>query len=339
MQQRAALFDGKNLRIVDHPLRKIKAGEVLIKVRACGICGTDIKIVAGQSAARPPVVLGHEFCGIVEKTGSRVKGVAANDYVAVDPNIVCGECQFCRAGKIQLCQNLRALGVDIDGGFAEYCIVPAKQCYHIPETINSHHAVLLEPLSCALYGFQKAGVKSADSVVIVGGGMIGLLMLKLCRLSAAKQIVMIEPDKSRRKLLTDAGADEVIDPQDEHFCESVMDITAGGADVAIECVGSAATVKQAYTLLKRGGRLVIFGVSPPDQFWSVTPYDIFRNDITITGSFLNPFTFQAAVDLVAQLKINLNFIDIRAFALSEIVSAFENQIQRKNLKTVIDLTL
>ncbi len=336
---RAALFDGNNLRVADHPLRKIKANEVLIKVRACGVCGTDIKIVAGQSAASPPVILGHEFCGTVAKTGAGVENLTQGDFVAVDPNIVCGQCQFCRSGKFQLCENLIALGVDVDGGFAEYCIVPEKQCYPIPETVHPYHAALLEPLSCALYGFQKAGIRSGESVVIVGGGMIGLLMLKLCRLSAAQRIILVEPDRNRQQLLTDAGADQVFDPQDEHFYERVMDITTGGADVAIECVGSAATVKQAYTLLKRGGRLVIFGVSPPDQLWGVAPYDIFRNDITIIGSFLNPFTFQAAVDLVTQLKINLNNVDIRAFALPEIVSAFENQVQRKSLKTVIDFSL
>lgn len=336
---RAALFDGKNLRVADHPLRKIEANEVLVKVRACGVCGTDIKIVAGQSAAKPPVVLGHEFCGTVAKRGAGVENLAVGDFVAVDPNIVCGQCQFCRSGKIQLCENLIALGVDIDGGFAEYCIVPEKQCYPIPETVHPYHAVLLEPLSCALYGFRKAGIRSGNSVVIVGGGMIGLLMLKLCCLSAARRVILVEPDRNRQRLLTAAGADEVVDPQNNHFYEAVMDMTSGGADVVIECVGSAKVVAQSYNLVRRGGRLVIFGVSPPNQRWSVAPYDIFRNDITITGSFLNPFSFQAAVDLVTQLKIKLNDVDIRAFALSEIVSAFDNQVQRKSLKTVVDLTL
>lgn len=339
MTMQAALFDGENLRILDHPLRKIKADEVLIKVLVCGICGTDIKIVAGQSAATPPVVLGHEFGGTVEETGAGVKNLAPGDFVAVDPNIVCGECQFCRVGKIQLCENLIALRVDIDGGFAEYCIVPLRQCYPIPETINPHHAALLEPLSCALYGFRKAGVESADSVVIVGGGMIGLLMLKLCRLSAAQRIILVEPDKNRQQLLTAAGADEVFDPRDNLFHEKILEMTHGGAEVVFECVGSVAAVTQAYNLIKRGGRLVIFGVSPSDQRWSVAPYDIFRNDITITGSFLNPFTFQEAVDLIMQSKINLIDVDIKAFALSEIQAAFEDQVQRKNLKTVIDLTL
>jgi threonine dehydrogenase-like Zn-dependent dehydrogenase len=336
---KAALFNEKGLKVVDHPLRETGSDEVLIKVLACGVCGTDIKIVAGQSAATPPVVLGHEFCGILEETGNRVKNLARGDFVAVDPNIFCGECQFCRVGKINLCENLIAVGVDIDGGFAEHCITPAKQCYRIPETINPYHAALLEPLSCAVYGFQKAAVQTGDSVVIVGGGMIGFLMLELCYLSAARQIIVVEPDKKRRALLANAGADIVVDPRNKIFYKYIMEITGGGAEVVIECAGSTAVVAQSYELVKRGGKLVVFGVSPSKGRWSASPYDIFRNDITVTGSFLNPFTFQTAMELLIKGKIDLGDVDIKPFSLMEIHGAFENQIQRKSMKTVIDLAL
>jgi len=131
-----ALFDGKRLKLTDYALRKPETGEVLIKVLACGICGTDIKIVAGKSAAAPPVILGHEYCGVIEEIGDQVNNISAGDFVSIDPNIFCGECRFCRSGKINLCENLRALGVDIDGGFADYCLVPAKQCYKIPASMN-----------------------------------------------------------------------------------------------------------------------------------------------------------------------------------------------------------
>jgi 2-desacetyl-2-hydroxyethyl bacteriochlorophyllide A dehydrogenase len=339
MKMQAALFDGKSLEIVERPLRRINPDEVLIKIAACGVCGTDIKIVAGQSAAKPPVILGHEFCGTVIQIGYNVENIAEGEFVAVDPNIVCSECQFCRTGKINLCENLTALGVDIDGGFAENCIAPAKQCFKISETINPHCAALLEPLSCAIYGFQKADVKPGDSVIIVGGGMIGFLMLKLCRLSPAKQIIVVEPDKKRQLLMKKSGANAVINPKIENYHENLSDMTDGGAEVVVECVGSIPVVAQSYRLVKRGGRLVIFGVSPKDHQWAASPYDIYRNDITITGSFLNPFTFKTAVELITHAKIVVDDVDIKAFPLREIRQAFENQIQRLSLKTVIDLTL
>jgi len=335
----AALFDGKTLKLTSYTLREPAAGEVLLRVSACGVCGTDIKIVAGKSVATPPVILGHEYCGFIEKVGDRVDNFSLCDFVSVDPNIHCSECRFCRVGKINLCENLKALGVDIDGGFAEYCIVPAKQCYKLPVTINPIQAAVMEPLSCAIYGFEKADIQSGDSVVIVGGGMIGLLMVKMFQLSDAKQIIAVEPDEKRRTILQVSGTDFVINPNDKTYAQTISEITNGGVEAVIECVGSGAAIEQSYQLLKRGGRLVIFGVSPPDQYWQVSPYELFRNDITITGSFLNPFTFQKAVDLVTENKIRLDDIDIKTFPLNRIHDAFKNQIQRKSMKTVIDLNL
>ncbi|MBC8491298.1 MAG: zinc-dependent alcohol dehydrogenase family protein [Candidatus Marinimicrobia bacterium] len=336
---RAVLFDGTEIKLVEKAIRKIRTNEVLLKVSICGICGTDIKILAGKSHASPPVILGHEFCGVVEECGNNVQTLAKGDFVSVDPNIFCGHCQYCRKGKVNLCENLIALGVDIDGGFAEYCIVPEKQCYKIPKTLAPVMAALMEPLSCVIYGFQHADIQPGDSVAIVGGGVIGIMMLKLARLSAARQIIVVEPDAKRRELCRAIGADAVFNPNDKNADEEIIKFTRGGAEVVIECVGSVAAVDQAYRLVKNGGKLIIFGVSSVDQKRAISPYDIFRKDITIRGSFLNPFTFKTAVDLVASGKINFDDLSIRAFPLNVIQEAFKNQIQQKSLKTVIDLSL
>jgi len=336
---RAVLFDGTEIKLVEKAIRKIRTDEVLLKVSVCGICGTDIKILAGKSHASPPVILGHEFCGIVEECGNNVQTLAKGDFVSVDPNIFCGHCQYCRKGKVNLCENLIALGVDIDGGFAEYCIVPKKQCYKIPKTLAPVMAALMEPLSCVIYGFQHADIQPGDSVAIVGGGVIGIMMLKLARLSAARQIIVVEPDAKRRELCRAIGADAVFNPNDKNADEEIIKFTRGGAEVVIECVGSVAAVDQAYRLVKNGGKLIIFGVSSVDQKWAISPYDIFRKDITIKGSFLNPFTLKTAVDLVTCGKIKLDDLDIHAFPLNVIQEAFKNQIQQKSLKTVIDLSL
>jgi len=333
---RAVVYDGENINFTEKPLRPIVPDEVLLKIAVCGVCGTDIKIVAGQSHATPPVVLGHEYCGHVIEKGAKVSGLSIGDFVVVDPNIACGQCQYCRRGQVNLCENLKALGVDIDGGFAEYCIAPAGQCFRLPENTDPVRAALLEPLSCALYGFQKAAVKPGDSVLIFGGGFIGILMLKLAHLSPASQIIVVEPDAQRRKICLKLGADLVFPPNETSEHE-IHAITHGGADAVIECAGALPAVEQALRLVKNGGRMVIFGISRSEQKLLIAPYEIYRRDISLTGSFLNPFTFKTAVDLFSAGRIDFDDIDISSFRLNGIMEALENQRQHKSLKTVIDL--
>ncbi|HAE87036.1 TPA: alcohol dehydrogenase [Candidatus Marinimicrobia bacterium] len=333
----AMQFDGKSLNPIERDLRDPEGHEVLLRVQACGICGTDIKILKGESEASPPVILGHEFCGIVEKTGTQVTFVQAGDSISVDPNIACGQCRFCRKGKVHLCENLTAIGVNIDGGFATHCYVPESQCYSIPPSLSPEQAALMEPLSCALYGFQKAEIHSGDAVVIVGGGMIGLLMLKLVRLSPARVVLLVEPDISRRNFGMTQGADAAFDPHDPRLQEKIRTLTRGGADCVIECVGNIQAVKTAYSLLNRGSHLILFGVTHPGHSFALYPYELFKNDIRISGSFLNPGTFQAAIDLVQSKKITLDDIAIHTFPLGEIEHAIENQTEQKSLKTVLTL--
>jgi L-iditol 2-dehydrogenase len=334
---RAVQFDGNGLIPIERHLRKPLSHEVLIRVQACGICGTDIKILNGESDARPPVILGHEFYGIVEDTGSNAPSFKPGDIISVDPNIVCGKCLFCRKGKANLCTNLTALGVDIDGGFATHCYVPDTQCYTLPGFLRPEQAVLIEPLSCALYGFQKAGINAGDSVAIVGGGIIGVMMLKLARLSPAKMIILLEPDENRRMACLSLGSDAVFDPNDSHSIDTIKDVTQGGADCVIECAGSISAVKTAITLLNRGGHLVLFGVTNPEQQIMLSPYNLFKNDISVCGSFLNPGTFQSGIDLIQTKKLTFDDVDIHTFPLTQIDHGIDNQRKRKSLKTVITM--
>lgn len=330
-------FDGRGLIPLECSLRETRPHEVLIRIQACGICGTDIKILNGESEASPPVILGHEFCGIVEKTGKRVSSVKPGDSISVDPNITCGQCRFCRKGKVNLCENLTAIGVNIDGGFATHCYVPESQCYPIPPSLPPEQAALMEPLSCALYGMQKAGIQAGDAVAIVGGGIIGLIMLKLARLSTARMIILLEPDENRRKMCSSLGTDAVFDPNDPQSLTKIQDLTQGGADCVIECVGSIGAVKTAFSLLNRGGRLVLFGVTPPEQNILLSPHELFKNDINISGSFLNPGTFQTGIDLIQSKRITFDDVEIETFPLTEIQTAIGNQKERKSLKTVVTM--
>ncbi len=332
----AAIFQAPgNFELGQKDLRSIGPDEVLLQVSACGVCGTDIQIIAGKSHASPPVILGHEFCGEIIEKGGYVADLKPGDIVAVDPNIVCGHCSFCRRGKINLCEKLTALGVNIDGGFAEYALVPQSQCYLLPQDTDVRNAALLEPLSCALYGIEKAGVTPGDTVIVIGGGFIGHLMLTLLRMVGAGRLIVLETDPKRQASLRKFGADEVYAIRGKEDENVFMERTRGGGDVVLECVGSPETVAQALRIAQRGARVVIFGVSPNDESLPVSPYDIFYRDLTIIGSFINPFTFAKAVDLLAHGRVDFRNLDIAEFPLSRICGAIENHRQRRSLKTLI----
>lgn len=182
---------------------ELKDNEVLIRNKACGVCGTDVHIYhgeAGSAEVTPPVVLGHEFAGIVEKVGPKVKNLKPGDHVAMDPNMYCGECMPCRMGKKQNCENLFALGVNVNGGFAEVCVAPESQCFKIDEDIPFTEAAMAEPLACVMHGIDLAHIQPGQSVLVIGGGTIGLLMVQMARLSGASTVILSEPVENGENL-------------------------------------------------------------------------------------------------------------------------------------------
>ena len=260
---KVALFEKPHsLTVRSTPLRTLLPNEVLVKVQACGVCGTDVHIVEGTSRSTPPVVLGHEFTGVVEDVGIAVHGVASGQRVAVDPNISCGVCYYCRRGLVHLCANLQALGVDQDGGMAEFCFVPAQQIYLLPDGMQMEAAAFVEPVSCAVHGIDRANIHAGDTVVIIGGGTIGLIMLQLARNAGASRTILVEPLQQKRRIAAELGADVVLNPMESDTKSAVMDITHVGADVVIECVGKPQTAQLALELARRGGTVEFFGVCP-----------------------------------------------------------------------------
>ncbi|HXG00354.1 MAG TPA: alcohol dehydrogenase catalytic domain-containing protein, partial [Bacteroidota bacterium] len=227
---KAALYtEPHHIAIVVRELRPLQQGEALVQIHACGICGTDLHIIEGTSHSRPPVVLGHEFAGLVLDLAGEYPGIRVGTRVAVDPNISCGVCYYCRRGSVHLCSNLTALGVDRDGGMAEFCIVPVQQLHALPDTVAFETGVLVEPVSCALHGIDRAGIRTGDSVVIIGGGTIGLLMLQLARHAGATRIVVVEPAEHKRKAAETLGADVTLDPLGTDIRSVVFDLTSVGA--------------------------------------------------------------------------------------------------------------
>ncbi len=329
----AAIYSGENkFDLTEYPVRNLNKGEVLVEVNNCGICGTDHHILSGKAFAKTPVILGHEVSGTVVDKAGNVNSVSLGDKVVIDPNIYCGTCKYCRKGKVSFCENHQALGVTMDGGFAEYSIVPAKQIYKLPNDFDLSEAAFAEPLSCSLRGIHQAEIKTGDSVAVIGGGSIGLMMLQLARLSGASKVILLEPIKQKREIAEKLGADLTLDPSDHGSIKKLIDFTNGGVDVAIECVGKSSTVEMSLEIVDKGGTVVIFGLAPLNEIAEINLAKIFKKEIRIHNSYLNPFTFDAAVKLLVSRKINVADLVSHQTSLENIKEIFFSKNLSGNIK-------
>ena len=332
----AAVFNGnKNIVLNDYPLRTLDKNELLIKVACCGVCGTDKHIYEGKASSSIPVILGHEFSGVIIEKGDLDSKFHIGDKVAVDPNIYCGDCNYCRKGMVNFCENLSALGVSMNGGFAEYSIIPTSQAYILPSDFDLSVAAFSEPLSCCLRGIEQADIKPGDAVVIIGGGSIGLLMIQLVRNSGASKIILVEPESYKQKLGIELGAVFSLNPNNERIFEEIIELTNSQVDVVIECVGSNDSVDSAIKIVGKGGKVVIFGLAPKDQNVTINLQYLFQKELKIFNSFLNPFTFKPAVDLLVNKKINVKKILTNQFYLKDITNIFSDKDISGNIKVQI----
>lgn len=301
----AALFKGnRDITLCDYSLRALEKKELLIQVAYCGVCGTDHHIFEGKAPSKIPVILGHEYSGVVVDMGSPVSGFSIGDKVSINPNIYCGYCDYCKKGKINFCENHQALGVTLNGGFAEYSIIPVTQAYLLPSDFDLNLAAFAEPLSCCLRGMQHAAIKPGDNVIVIGGGSIGLLMVQLVK-NAGAGAILIEPESLKRSLGKELGADNAFDPGNNQLAEKIKDITHSHIDVIIECVGKSASVQMAVQLADKGTRIVIFGLAPSDHNVTFNLQHLFHNELNILTSYLNPFTFSTAINMLVGGKVNV----------------------------------
>jgi len=323
---KAAIFKGPyELHVDEYSLPKIEKSQVLIKVDLCGLCGTDFHIFSGEAPSKPPVIPGHEYVGTVVDKDYHVDALSIGDHVAIDPNIYCGECYYCRHGKINFCTNLKALGVTLNGGFAEYSIVPSSQAYLIPKDLSFSSAAFAEPLSCCVHGMDQASIKLGESVGIIGGGTIGLMMLQLVKISGAGKIILIEPVKYKREMAAKLGADYTFDPNSENINTQIAELTSGGPDVTIECVGKSEATNLALKLTKKGGRIIVFGLSEKKDTMSINLQNFFHKELNIKGSLLNPFTFARSVELIASKKVNVEAFNPVLFKLDNLRNVLNDQ--------------
>ena len=324
----------------EEPIPAIGPSDVLVKVAACGICGTDVHIYHGDKGSaevHPPVVLGHELAGVIEAVGDSVTGLRPGDHVTVDPNSYCGKCHWCRIGKKQLCEHLYAVGVNRNGGFAEYCAVPETQCYPLRPDIPLRHGAMAEPLACCVHGIDRAGIRAGDTVLVVGGGAIGLMMLQLARLRGASRVVVSEPVEMRRGIALKLGADGVIDPIHESVPERLEEILGvPGADAVIECVGNTKAVAQAFEGAARGATVLLFSVPKPDTFHPLDLMDVYRKELIVTGSMINPDTHGRAAALINSGRIRFDEIITHSYPVDRLEEGIRMQMSDASIKVVIE---
>lgn len=301
----------EDLRLDEVPVPEPSAGQVLIKVHRCGICGTDLHITKGNfPAPNLPLTLGHEFSGTVAATGPGVDGNLTGDRVVVDINTSCGHCYFCTRGQKLFCPFVSQLGVHSAGGLAEYVLASAGNLHFLPETVSLDTAAYVEPLACAIHGQDRVGIRSGDSVLVIGGGPMGLAHIALARLSGASQVIVSEPNPDRRSLAERMGADHLIDPLTADLSQVLGDLTHGvGPDVVIEAVGSIRTYESAVAVVRRGGRILAYGAAPQDALMSLRPFDIYSKELTIVGSYAGTYdTWPRAIELLAGGRFDPSFI-------------------------------
>jgi len=343
---RAFVYHGPgDLRLEERPMPRPGPGEALLRVDACGICGTDLRIVAGAHRAYPPGTVrvpGHEIAGTIVTAGPSAD-VAAGTRAFVAPNVGCGRCAQCRTGRVNLCDRPQALGITRDGGFAEFTLLPGPliaQGNVLPTALADPAAVaLVEPLACVLRGARPLDIREGELVVIYGAGPIGLLFLRVARLRAPRAVVVVQRGAERRALARAWGADHAIDPRAEDLRGLVDALSDGrGADAVVVAVPSPEAQAEAVELAAPGGRVNLFGGLPKDR--SRVTFDanlIHYKELTVTGTTANTTAdCRAALDLVESGAIDTAALITHRYPLERGSAALDAAGTGRGLKVVLE---
>ena len=336
---KSAVFYGKHdLRVEEHEMPKVGPKDILIQVKACGICGTDVHIYEGDKGAAevtPPTILGHEFSGIISEVGSEVTKYKPGDRVCIDPNCYCGSCEPCRNGVAHYCEHMIGYGTTVNGGFAEYCAVNERQVYKLGENTTFEQGAMTEPVSCCLHGIDMCNIKPGHQVVVIGGGMIGLLMMQLAKLAGAAKVALLEPVESKREVAKKLGADVCIDPVNEDVKARLHESGLTWVNTIIECVGRTSTIEQAIDIAGNKAVVMMFGLTKPDDMISVKPFEIFQKELELKASYINPYTQKRALDLIDSGRLDVSSMVYDVCSLEQLEDILSNPKLRANGKYII----
>jgi 2-desacetyl-2-hydroxyethyl bacteriochlorophyllide A dehydrogenase len=305
-------------------------GEAVIKVEACGICGTDIHVLHGEFApTRYPIVPGHEFCGEVVAVATDVHNVKNGDFVAVDPSLFCGKCRQCRLGRFNLCENWNAIGVgSVNGAWAEFVAVPSANAFRLPPEMPRYWGALVEPLSCAIHGLDQVDLRVAEDYLIYGAGTMGLLLAQLAKDSGASRVEMIERNPHRHALAKRLAADRVAISADE------LDRPQGW-DVVIDATGVVPAIEDGLRRVARGGTFLMFGVANADATATFSPFRVYNDEIKIIGSMAVLHSFERALTMLAKGVIDCEAMITNRFPLDQYQGAIDTFLAGSGLKVQV----
>lgn len=324
---KAAVLQGiGQIEVVDVPKPRSGPGEVVIRVAYCGICGSDVEAYH-CGLYEPGVIVGHEYAGTIAEVGPGVAGWQVGDRVTVKSCIACGECAPCREGRLDGCENQIIVGVTEGGGMAEYAPVTAEALLRLPDSVNLRQGALVEPLTIALHGVRHSQLRVGDHALVIGAGPIGLLTLQCALLAGARKVAVTEVDLTRAELAGRLGAAAVLDPTRDNVGVAFSQLTGGrGPDVVFICTGAPGPYSDAISLVRPGGQILVLGICADTvqaDFLTVA-----RNQLRIAGSFMGRGQFPAAIDFIAQGRIDVDGLVSDEIALEEVVTRGFDRLSR-----------
>jgi len=338
---RAGFFiGGRTIELREAPVPAPGPGEVLLRVLACGVCGTDHHIVEGEltDGVEPPVVLGHEIAARVEALGPGVRDVAEGQFCAVDPVIGCGCCEMCRSARSNLCRTPTIIGYKVNGGFEQYLLAPAGKVVPMDESVGPAGGVLCETLACVINGYDRLGFRAGANAMVLGAGTVGLLWNQMLRSSPCYRLLQTEIAGYRREKARKLGADVVIDPGAGDLGEQVRGELPDGVDFIVDATGDPAAVEQAVPLLARGGTFLIFGVCPTGSSIRVDPFELYNKEAKVIASKMPPRTLDRSARLIESGRIPCEALVTATFgldALADRIAGF-NDHRDSQVKVAID---
>lgn len=329
------------LDVVDVPMPRPGPGELLVRVEACGICGSDVHGYDGTSGRRiPPIIMGHEAAGTIAAAGANTSRFHEGDRITFDSTIYCGECEYCRKGEMNLCNNRQVLGVSTpdfrrEGAFAEYVVVPERVSYTLPENIPFEQAAMIEPLAVAVHAVSLSPINENSSALVIGAGMIGLLVLQVLRVAGCKRIYVSDIDDTRLRLASQLGATETVNARTADIKAQVEKWTdSAGVDVALEAVGSTPTVKTAIDSVRKGGHVTLIGNVAPNI--EIPLQAVVSRELTLQGSAASSGEYPKCIELLGTGAVKVDQLITAVAPLEQGAEWFERLHSREpNLMKVV----
>lgn len=331
------IFKGEGqIEYGDRPIPQItQPDEVLVTIEACGICGTDMNILAVPPAhkATPGVIIGHEGVGTVAEIGQAVRDLQPGDRVVIAPRLTCGKCVYCRKGLDNQCINYQTIGTTIDGAFAPYVRAPQQAFYKIGDTVASDDALFFEPLSCVVGATARVPFQAGDAVAIIGAGPMGLLFAQMYRTLGAGKILVADISPYRLDVAEKIGVDAALNPTAVDVTKEVKKSTGIGADIVIDAVGN--QINTAIKLVRRGGNVLLFGLRPHDNP-AVNQYTITRYDLTVHGAFVGLKPFEQTIKLLQSGRIHPSALITHRVPLTELMRGVELMRSGQAMKVIVE---